>query len=102
RDPSDLFIGRADGTFAQGADAAGILNFFRARGAALVDFNRDGLLDLVIVNYGAPPRLWRNVGSGTADHTVAMGNWLDVKLAEDGPNRDAIGAWLEVKVGDST
>ena len=39
------------------------LSFDRGRGAALADFNLDGLLDLVEVNYGAD-RLWRNVGQG--------------------------------------
>ena len=34
----------------------------RGRGAALADFNLDGLLDLVVVNLGTPVRLWRNVG----------------------------------------
>jgi len=75
RDPSELLLGQADGTFTQAADAAGILSFDRGRGAALVDFNLDGLLDLVEVNYGAPVRLWRNVGAGDAQHPHAMGNW---------------------------
>jgi enediyne biosynthesis protein E4 len=100
RDPSDLLIGRADGTFREAADAAGILSFDRARGAALADFDLDGTLDLVEVNYGAPVRIWRNVGSGTAAHPVAMGGWLGLKLAQPAPNVDAIGAWVEVRVGD--
>jgi hypothetical protein len=100
RDPSDLFLGQADGTFVQGADSAGIVSFDRGRGAALADFNLDGMLDLVEVNYGAPTRLWRNVGSGDAAHPTAPGNWLGVRVGQPGSNRDAIGAWLEVKVGD--
>ena len=62
RDPSNLFLGQPDGTFAEGADAAGILNYGRARGAALADLNLDGMLDLVMVNVGEPVRLWRNEG----------------------------------------
>ena len=50
RDPSNLLIGQADGTFVEGAEAAGIVGFDRARGAALVDLNLDGMLDLVVVN----------------------------------------------------
>ena len=46
----------------ESADAAGILSFDRGRGAALADFNLDGLLDLVEVNLGAPVKLWRNIG----------------------------------------
>jgi hypothetical protein len=29
-----------------------------------------------------------------------MGNWIAVRLRQPGPNRDAIGAWVEVRTGD--
>jgi enediyne biosynthesis protein E4 len=102
RDPSDLFLGQPDGTFVEAADRAGILRFERGRGAALVDLNLDGLLDLVEVNYGADAVLWRNVGSGAADAPRAMGHWLMLDLEQAGPNRDAIGAKIEVRAGDQT
>ena len=100
RDPSNLFLGQPDGTFREVADVAGILSFDRGRGAGLADFNLDGQLDLVEVNYGAPTRLWRNVGSGTADRPQPMGSWLALRLTQPGGNHDAIGSWVEVKVGD--
>ncbi len=100
RDPSDLFLGQPGGTFREAADAAGILRFDRARGAALADLNLDGSLDLVVVNYGAPVRIWRNVGAGSADHPATMSGWLGLKLVQTAPNVDAIGAWVEVRVGD--
>ena len=62
RDPSNLFIGQADGTFVEGAEAAGIMRFGFARGAALADLNLDGLLDLVQVVRNENVELWRNVG----------------------------------------
>ena len=62
RDPSNLLIGQADGTFVEGAEAAGIVSYDRARGAALVDLDLDGLLDLVVVNRVEPVSVWRNVG----------------------------------------
>ncbi|HYU49687.1 MAG TPA: CRTAC1 family protein, partial [Candidatus Limnocylindria bacterium] len=102
RDPSDLFLGQADGTFTEAADAAGIVSFDRGRGAALADFNLDGLLDLVEVNYGSPVELWRNVDGGDAAKPSPMGNWLALEIGQSGPNRDAIGAWVEVKVGGTT
>jgi hypothetical protein len=99
-DPSNLLLGQADGTFREAADAAGILNFYRGRGAALADFNLDGMLDLIVVNYGGPVRLWRNVGIGDASHPRAMGNWLALRALQSAPNVDAIGAWVEVRIGD--
>ena len=31
-----------------------------------------------------------------------MGHWIDVRLQQPAPNVDAIGAWVEVRVGDRT
>ena len=101
RDPSNLLLGQPDGTFEEGAEAAGTVTFDRGRGAAVADLNLDGLLDLVQVNFDAPVRLWRNAGSGDAGHP-AMGHWLGVQLSQPGANRDAIGSWIEVKAGDRT
>jgi hypothetical protein len=102
KDPSNLLLGRADGTFVESADAAGILEFDRGRGAALVDFNLDGLLDLVEVHLGAPVRIWRNVGAGTAEQPAPMGHWLEIRVTQGGPNRDGIGSWLEVRASGTT
>jgi len=101
-DPSNLLLGQPDGTFLEGAVDAGIVNFSRSRGAALVDFNLDGLLDLVEVNRREPVTLWRNVGSGDADDPDPMGNWIAIQLGQPGTNVDGIGSWIEVKVGDRT
>jgi hypothetical protein len=102
RDPSNLLLGRADGTFVEAAPAAGIVRFDRARGAALVDLNLDGLLDLVVVNREANIALWRNVGSGDASRPEPMGHWLAIALHQSAPNVDAIGAWVDVRVGGRT
>ena len=102
RDPSNLLIGQADGTFAEGAEDAGIVSYERARGAALVDLNLDGLLDLVVVNRAEPVALWRNTGRGDAARPEPMGSWIAVRLRQPAPNVDAIGAWVEARVGDRT
>jgi hypothetical protein len=102
RDPSNLLIGQADGTFLEGGQDAGIVSFARARGAALADLNLDGMLDLVVVNRRVNVGLYRNVGSGTADDPQPMGHWLALDLEQDGANRDAIGAWVEVTAGNRT
>lgn len=97
RDPSNLLIGAEDGTFAEGAEAAGIVDFTPSRGAAVVDLNLDGLLDLVIVHRRQGVTLWRNVGTGDAAEPRPMGHWLTVRLRQPAPNVDAVGAWLEVR-----
>lgn len=102
RDPSNLLMGQPDGTFTESAEAAGIVSYARARGAAIVDLNLDGMLDLVVVNRRENVKLWRNVGSGSAAQPAPIGNWLAVQLEQSGPNRDAIGAWVEVRIGDRT
>ena len=102
RDPSDLLIGQADGTFVERANEAGIVEFDRGRGAALADFNLDGLLDLVEVHLGAPVRIWRNVGAGTAAAPAPMGHWLEVRVTDLAhPDRDGIGGWLDVRINGS-
>ena len=101
RDPSNLLLGRADGTFVEGAEAAGLVSFDRGRGAAVADLNLDGLLDVVQVNFGTPARIWRNTGSGNPE-ARAMGHWLGVQVRQPGANHGAIGAWIEVKAGDRT
>lgn len=100
KDPNNLLIGQPDGTFVEGAEAADILDFARSRGAALVDLNLDGLLDLVVVERREHAKVWRNVGAGDAATPAAMGHWVAVELSQPGPNVDAIGAWVEVRVGD--
>jgi enediyne biosynthesis protein E4 len=101
KDPNNLFLGNAEGMFTERSEAAGVVSFDRGRGAALADFNDDGLLDLVVANLGAPARIWRNVGSGSAGSPAPMGHWLSVKVEEAGSNRDAIGAVVETKTGDA-
>jgi hypothetical protein len=102
RDPSNLLLGQPDGTFVESARAAGFLSFGRSRGAALADFNLDGMLDLVEVNRRENVRVWRNVGWGEAAAPAAMGNWVAVRLEQPGPNRDAVGSWIEVRLGERT
>lgn len=100
KDPSNLLIGQADGTFVEGAEAAGLVDFWKARGAALVDLDLDGMLDLVKVVRQRPVELYRNVGSGDAAAPEAMGHWLGIVLDGGRANHDAIGAWVAVRVGE--
>jgi enediyne biosynthesis protein E4 len=101
-DPNDLLLGRPDGTFAEAAADAGMLSFGRSRGAAVVDFDLDGLLDVVEVVRRDNVKLWRNLGDGTAASPSSLGNWAAVRLHQEGVNPDAVGAWVEVRAGDRT
>ena len=93
RDPNNLLMQQADGTFVEMGDKAGIVSFEQARGAALADFSLSGAVDILVVNRNAPARFWRN-------DTPALGHWLGLQAAQGGPNRNAVGGWIEVRVGD--
>ena len=93
RDPNNLLLQGADGKFTEVGDKAGIASFATGRGAAVVDFNLDGKLDLVVVNRRENAKVWRNISKD-------LGHWLEVKLEQSVPNIDAIGAWIEIKQGD--
>ncbi|HEX7172766.1 MAG TPA: CRTAC1 family protein [Candidatus Limnocylindria bacterium] len=102
RDPSNLLIGQADGTFVEGALDAGIVEYRRARGAAIADLNLDGLLDLVVINRRENVSLWRNLGAGDPEAPEPMGNWVAIRVEDRTANRDAVGAWIEVRIGERT
>lgn len=93
-DPNNLLLQRPDGTFFESGEASGVHSMRQGRGGALVDLNRDGLLDMVAINRNEASQLWRNEGTGAA------ANWVQFTLAAPAPNRDAIGAWIEVRRPD--
>lgn len=90
KDPNNLLIQQADGTFAEQGEAAGVASMETARGASLADFNLDGKLDLLVVNRWNPAQIWQN-------DTRDAGGFLMLDLTETGANRNAIGAVIEVK-----
>lgn len=63
------------------------------RGSACADIDADGDLDVVITASGGAPRVLRN------DQKLSH-HWLQVRLVDQAPNRDAYGATVLVKVGD--
>jgi hypothetical protein len=90
KDPNNLLMQLPDGKFTEVGDKAGVASVQKARGAVLADFNLDGLIDIVVVNRNSPSQIWRNV-------STEGGNWIEAKLSQPGANRDAIGAWIEVR-----
>lgn len=93
KDPNNLLLGVGDGTFVEAGDRAGVASMAIGRGAQVVDLNLDGKLDLVVQNRWSGPEVWRQTGE-------LPGSWLQLRLQQDGANRDAIGAVLEIKRGD--
>jgi hypothetical protein len=102
RDPSNLLLGQADGTFVESAQDAGVVSFARGRGGALADLNLDGMLDMVKVNRRENVEVWRSVGWGWSAQPASMGNWVALQLDQPGTNPDAIGSWIEIKSGGQT
>jgi enediyne biosynthesis protein E4 len=91
-DPNNLLIAQDNGSYAEAGDVAGVASLHRGRGAALADFNGDGLLDLAVVNRRAPLEVWQNVSNVT-------GGWLAVSVTQAGANTQAVGGWIEVDDG---
>ncbi|APE42798.1 hypothetical protein BOO69_04695 [Sulfitobacter alexandrii] len=94
RDPNNLLMQQADGTFVERAVEAGVATTERSRGAALADFDGDGRQDLVVLNRRAPLEIYRNV-------TPRTGNWIGLRLRQKGGNRDAIGAVIALDGSDA-
>ncbi|MBE3638656.1 CRTAC1 family protein [Mangrovicoccus algicola] len=93
-DPNSLLRQDPDGTFREVSVAAGVASAARSRGAALADLDLDGRLDLVVSNRRAPLEVHRNATEG--------GGWLAVTLRQPAPNRDAIGAKIELRLDGRT
>lgn len=65
------------------------------RGASCADIDNDGDLDLLVTSVGRQPRLLKN------EQQLAH-HWLQLKLVGTTANRDAIGARVEISVGEKT
>ena len=90
RDPSELRLGQPDGTFSDATASAGLVDFARARGAALVDLDLDGWLDIVEVNLGPPVR-GHAQPRHVARRSIGGAHWIAITLSRMVPNRDASG-----------
>ena len=85
----DNVSGRFERVLDQGSDPFGPPRV--SRGAAVVDFDDDGDLDLFVANLDDRPALYRNDAPG--------GNWLGLRLEGVRCNREAVGARVVVVAG---
>ena len=92
-----LFRNRRDGRFLpMGREAGPALDqAYAGRGAAAIDYDNDGDLDLVVTENGGPAHLLRNQGGN-------RNNWIQVRLTGTVSNRDGVGALVTVKSGSTT
>src|SRR5690349_5760921 len=89
RERKCLFRNNRDGTFTDVAYVNGADLTEDGRGLSVLDYDRDGRIDLALRNYRQPAALLHNVGPA--------GRWVDVKLVGVRSNRDAVGARLRAR-----
>ena len=74
-----LYHNNGDGTFTNIAESAGVANTGNSLGTAWGDYDKDGYIDLHVVNFGQSNVLYRNNGDGTfTDVTPTTGMNLPV------------------------
>ena len=67
-----LYRNNGDGTFTNIAEVAGVANTGNSLGTTWGDYDKDGHIDLHVVNYGQSNVLYRNNGDGTFTDVTAM------------------------------
>lgn len=87
-----LFVNRGNAVFDERTWSSGLVDPAHGKASALVDFDRDGGLDIVTTAWGDRARVYRNL-EGAQNH------WLQVELRQPGSNRDALGAIVELSFG---
>ena len=89
-----VFRNNGDLTFADRSKEWGLGQPSFSYGAAYVDLDNDGRLDLVVNNIDAPAFVYHNVGPRDEAH-----HYLQIRLDGVPPNRNGIGAQLTLTVG---
>lgn len=101
-DPDNLLLQHPEGGFVEAGASAKVNLPTQGRGALVSDFNRDGQLDLMVINREAPVSVFRNLGVSETWGSRPMGNWLAIELKQPNVNTQAIGARVVVKTGNLT
>jgi hypothetical protein len=93
--PNELYVNNRHGGFVDKSTASGAADTGESKGVAFADYDRDGRMDMFVVNQAGTPHLFRNVTPMGKRH------WLEVNLVGTRSNRDACGARLVLKTGAS-
>ena len=93
RVPNHVFRNNGDLTFTDMSNAWGMDQPGFSYGAAYVDLNNDGRLDLVVNNIDAPASIYENTQRDSSAH------YLTVIVEGTGPNRRGLGAGLVLTAG---
>src|ERR1019366_4135759 len=84
-----LFRNRGNGTFEDVTAKSGIFDSTsKSLGVALLDFDRDGWLDILIANDTQPNKLYRNLRNGTFEDVAVRAG---VAFSDDGKARAGMG-----------
>ncbi|MDD7805543.1 MAG: FG-GAP-like repeat-containing protein [Endozoicomonas sp. (ex Botrylloides leachii)] len=91
---SKLFMNNQQGKLIEQSEQMGIANTDQGRGVSCFDFDRDGDIDILIINNQGKPALYRN-DFGSAN------NFLTIKLVGKENNIHAIGAkiYVDTQIG---
>lgn len=94
RERAILYRSQQGKGFADVSETSGpaVLERHSARGLAIADLNRDGVLEVLVNHQNETAGLWKL-------QTPPSGHWLQVKLNGAGRNRSAIGAKIRITAG---
>lgn len=96
--PNTFYENLGDAKFKNISQQAGVKDPYLGRGSAIFDYDKDGLLDIVVVNQDYP----FDLGDGETPNIVlyknqnTSGKWIKVKLIGNEANKDGIGAKVKL------
>ena len=90
--PNELYVNGGGTTFLDVSAATGADDAGDSKGVAFADYDRDGDVDLFVVDQGGAPKLLRNDTPRAANH------WLEVDTVGTASNRDGCGARVTATV----